>query len=52
MLMQNIDRIFVEKFPSLRMPLTLYQTKNILDWLKLRAFADDKINVIENLEFL
>ena len=25
--------------------LTLYQTKKLLDWFKLKAFADDKLNV-------
>ena len=27
--------------------LTLYQTTHLLDWSKLKAFADDKINVTE-----
>ena len=32
--------------------LTLYQTTNFLDRSKLKAFADDKINVIEKQKFL
>ena len=28
--------------------LTLYQTTNFLDWSKLKAFADDKVNMTEN----
>ena len=31
--------------------LTLYQKTNFLDWLKLKVFADDKINVGEKLKF-
>ena len=34
------DRIKTNKKQS-----TLYQTTNILDWSKLKAFADDKINL-------
>ena len=30
--------------------LTLYQT-NILDWSKLKAFADNKVYVTEKLKF-
>ena len=31
---------------------TVYQTTKILDWSKLKAFADDKINVTEKLKFV
>ena len=31
--------------------LTLYQTTIILDWSKLKALADDKLNAIEKLKF-
>ena len=33
------------------MPLTLYQTKKNLDWLKFKALADDKIHGTVNLKF-
>ena len=32
--------------------LTLYQTTKFLDWFKLKAFADDKINVTEKWKFV
>ena len=32
--------------------LTPYQAKNFLDKSKLKAFADDKINVTEKLKFV
>ena len=32
--------------------LTLYETTLFLDWSKLRAVADDKSNVAENLELV
>ena len=31
---------------------TLYETKTFLDWSKLKALADDKINVTEKLKFV
>ena len=39
----------MDKFQIL---LTLYQTTKILDWSKLKAFADNKINVAEKLKFI
>ena len=33
-------------------PLTLYQTIKILDWSKLIALADNKLNVTEKLQFV
>ena len=30
----------------------LYQTTIFLDWSKLRAFADDKLNLAEKLKFV
>ena len=37
---------------SLLIFLTLYQKTTILDWSKLKAYADDKINVTEKLKFV
>ena len=34
------------------MQLTLYQNNKILDWSKLKAFADDEINLTEKLKFV
>ena len=32
--------------------LTLYQTTKFLDWTKLKAFADDKMKVLETIIFV
>ena len=38
------------KWRTSRLPL--YQTTKFLDWSKLKAFADDKMNVIEKMKFV
>ena len=35
----------------MRFVLTLFPNKKILDWFKLKAFADDKIDVNKKLKF-
>ena len=32
--------------------LAFHQTTGILEWLKLKAFADDKLNAIEKRKFV
>ena len=43
--MDNIVHVYISL-------LTLYQNDKILDWSKLKAFVDDKINVTEKFKFL
>ena len=40
-----MENIFSKQFNSL-------PNDKLLDWSKLKAFADDKINVIEKLKFV
>ena len=44
----NLDQF---KILSSGEELTLYQTKKNSDWSKLKAFADDKIDVTKTLKF-
>ena len=45
----NLDKSIILSFGK---ALTLYRTTNFLDWSKLKAFADDKLNLAEKLKFV
>ena len=50
-LLTNIS-FFLKSFPKpSSMPITSLPNEKILDWSKLKAFADDKINVNQKLKF-